>query len=107
MNEQDFSKIFKAHKKSFSDNDFSEQVIKRLPKRKSMLPQTVMIAFVLLGMIFVFVLQVYVPVMEQLNSLITSVSQLQMPSASAIFTYFVVLGLIGLIGFSVAQAGAD
>jgi len=103
MNEQDFNKLFKSNKIEFSDEGFSERVKRRLQRRKSILPHIVMIAFVILGLTLIFALQVFAPVTEQINSLIDSISQLQIPSASAVITYFCVLGLIGLIGYSVAQ----
>jgi len=106
MNEQDFSKLFKANKIEFSDDGFSERVNRRLHRRKSILPQIVMIAFVVLGLTLVFALQVFAPVPEQIESLIVSISQFQIPSASAVITYFIILGLIGLIGYAVAQADA-
>ena len=104
MNEHDFSKIFKAHKLEFSDKDFSEHILKRLPERKSILPQMVMVLSVVLGLTLMLAIQGFTPIMEQLVSLVGSISQLQMPSASAITTYLGVLGLSGLIGFSLAYA---
>ena len=104
MNEQDISNKFKANKLEFSDEGFSERVVGLLPERNSLLPQIVMGAFITLGMILMFVFQVFAPILEQINSLVNSISRLQIPSASAIITYFIVLGLIGLIGYSVLQA---
>jgi hypothetical protein len=104
MNEQDFTKTFEACKYEFPDDGFSERVIKHLPERKSIFPQIVMAAFVLLSLVIMFLIQDFTPILEQINSLINAMSQLKIPSASAIMVYFSVLGLIGLIGYSVVQA---
>ena len=63
MNEQDFSKIFVANKLEFSDEDFSERIVKRLPDRKSILPQMVMVAFIILGLTLMFAMQVFAPIL--------------------------------------------
>lgn len=107
MNEQDFSKIFEVYKQEFSDNGFSEQIIKHLPERKSVLPQIVMTAFVMLGLVLTFVIQDFTLVLEQINSLVNSINQLQIPSASAIIIYLSILGLTGLIGYSVVWADVE
>ena len=106
MNEQDFSKIFLDNKHEFSDDGFSERVVSRLPKRKSMLPQIIMVAFVAIGLVLMFALRAFSLILEQINSLVASISQLQIPSASAIITYFGLLGLIGLTGYAIAHSDA-
>ena len=104
MKEQDFTKPFEAYKHEFPDNGFSERVIRHLPERKSIFPQIVMAVFVLIGIIIMFSIQSFSPILEQVNNLISAMNQFQIPQASAIITYFSVLGLIGLIGYSVVQA---
>jgi len=106
MNEQDFKKIFVAHRVDIPDEGFTERVIRQLPERKSLLPQMVMVVFTMVGLGLTFAIQGVAPVLEQINSLIISVSHLQIPSLGAIITYIGVLGLIGIIGFSVAQVDA-
>jgi len=104
MNEQDFTKTFEAYKHEFPDNGFSEHVTKHLPERRSIFPQIMIVVFVLLGLAVMFSIQSFSPILEQINSLFNAIGQLKIPPASAIFTYFSVLGLIGLIGYSVVQA---
>jgi hypothetical protein len=107
MGDKDFSKIFLAHKVEFPDDGFSERVIRRLPERRSILPQVVMATFVMIGLVLTFVIQGgFTPILEQISSLFNSVSRLQIPTASAVITYLVALAMIGVIGYSVAQADA-
>ena len=102
MNDLDLKKIFITHKVDIPDDGFSECVIRKLPERQSMLPQAVMVVFVMIGLSLTFAIQGVSPLLEQINSLITSISQLQAPSPSAVITYLGVLGMIGIIGYSVA-----
>ena len=106
MNEQDFKKLFVTHRVDIPDEGFSERVIRHLPERKSMLPQMVMVVFIMAGLALTFAIQGVAPVLEQINSLITSVSHLQIPSPAAIVTYISALALTGIIGFSAAQVDA-
>ncbi len=106
MNDQDFSKIFLAHKSEFPDEGFSEHIAKRLPKRRAILPQIIMITFISSGLILMSVLQVFTSVLEQINSFVDSICQMEIPSAIATITYLGILALIGLIGYSVARAEA-
>ena len=106
MNDKEFRKIFVAHRVDIPDDGFSERVIRQLPERKSVLPQIVMVVFTVIGLALTFAIQGVAPILEQINSLITSVSHLQVPSPGAIITYISALALTGIIGFSVAQADA-
>jgi len=72
-----------------------------------MLPQIVMTTFIAIGLALTFAIQGVAPLLEQINSLITSVSQLQAPPPSAVIAYLGALGLTGIIGFAVAQADTD
>ena len=104
MNEQDLKKIFITHKVDICDDVFTQRVVSRLPERKSILPQIVMSVFVMIGLVITFAIQGVTPLLEQINSLITSVIQLQAPSLSSVITYFGALALMSIIGYSVAQA---
>ena len=95
-----------AHRVEIPDEGFSERVMGQLPERKSILPQVVMVAFVMLGLAFTFAIQGVTPLLEQINSLITSVNHLQTPSLSSMITYICFLAMTGIIGFSVARADA-
>ena len=106
MNDKEFKKLFVAHRADIPDEGFTERIIRQLPDRKSVLPQVVMVVAVVLGLTFTFAIQGITPILEQINSLLTSVSHLQIPSAGAIITYIGTLGLTAIIGFSVAQADA-
>ena len=106
MNDSDIKKIFIAHRVDIPDDGFSERVISRLPERKSILPQAVMSVFVMIGLAITFAIHGITPMLEQLNSLVTSITLLQAPSLSSVIAYFVVLSLMGIIGYSVAQADA-
>ena len=104
MNEKDLKKLFTTHKVDIPDDGFSERVIRRLPERRSILPQIIMSGFILIGLILTFMVPGFSTlVFEQINSLITAIIHSQMPSAMAVTTYLVVLALMGTIGFSVVK----
>jgi len=103
---QELRKVFETHRVDVPDEGFSERVVRRLPERKNMLPQIIMVAFTMLGLVLTFAIQGIMPILEQINSLIFSISHLQAPSLSAIITYLGTLGLAGIISFAVAQADA-
>ena len=102
MEDKDFKKIFTANKADIPDQGFSERVVRQLPGRKSMLPQVVMVVCIMIGLVLAFVIQGVTPLLEQINSLIASISHLQAPSPSSIVIYFSVLTIIGIVGYSVA-----
>jgi len=106
MNEQDFRKIFVTQRVDIPNEGFSERVIRQLPERKSVLPQMVMTGSIMIGLVLTFAIQGVTPLLEQINSLITSISLMQAPSPIAIVTYLSALGLIGIIGYAVAQVDA-
>jgi len=101
MNEQELRKIFTAHKVNVPDKGFSERVIKQLPERNSILPQVVMTVFIMIGFTIMFAIQGVAPLLDQINSLITSISHLQAPSPSSVITYLGLLTMAGVIGYAV------
>jgi len=107
MNEQDLRKLFAEHKIEIPDKGFSERIIRQLPERRSMLPQIVMTVFILIGLALAYVLQGISPLLEQINSLITSISLQQAPSPIAIISYIGFLSMVGIIGYAVVKADAD
>jgi hypothetical protein len=108
MNDKNLKTLFKSHKVDILDEGFSERVIHRLPERRSLLPQMIMIGFIMIGLIFTFAMPGFSGlIIEQIYSLIASVGHLQMPSASSIVVYFGLLALLGTIGFSVAQVSVE
>jgi len=60
----------------------------------------------MVGLALTFAIQGVTPLLEQINSLITSISNLQAPSPFSVIAYIGALGLMGIIGFAVAQADA-
>ena len=104
MNDTDYKKIFAVHKVDVPDEGFSKRVMDQLPERSSILPQIVMVAFIVIGLALTFLTQGVAPLLEQINSLISSIGNLQAPSPIAVITYLTVLGLTGIIGYSVAHA---
>jgi len=107
MKDEDLRKIFAEHKADIPDKGFSERVFKQLPERKSILPQIVMVVFILIGFALMFILNSLTPLIEQINSLITSISLQQIPSPIAIISYIGFLSMVGIIGYAVVQADAD
>jgi divalent metal cation (Fe/Co/Zn/Cd) transporter len=104
MNSQELKRFFNAHKADIPDDGFSERVVRRLPKRQSVLPQLIMPIFIIIGLILTFATPGFAPVViEQIDSLVNSISHSQMPSASSIAVYLGLLALLGTIGFSVAK----
>ena len=104
MNNIDLKELFTAHRVDIPDEGFSERLIRQLPERSSMLPQIVMSSFIFISLAILFAIHDVAPVIEQINSLTASISQMQIPSPSAIITYVGLLSFTGLIGFSVAGA---
>ena len=104
MNEQDLKKIFVTHKVEIPDEGFSERVVRQLPERKSLLPPILMAVFIMIGLVPAFALVCVAPLLEQINSLITSIGHLQAPSLVSVVTYIGLLSLTGIIGYAVVQA---
>ncbi len=104
--DQDLKKIFTAHRVDVADDGFTERVIRQLPERKSILPQIVMVVFVVIGLTLTLAIQGVTPLLDQINSLMNSISHMQVPSVSSVVTYVGALALLGIIGYSVAQADA-
>ena len=50
-----------------------------------------------------FAIQGVTPLLYQINSMITSIYQLQAPPLSSVITYFGLLSLAGIIGYTVVQ----
>ena len=107
MNEQDLKKIFVTHKVEVPDEGFSERVVRQLPERKSLLPQIIMAVFIMIGIALMFAVLGVAPLLEQVNSLITSISLLQAPSLSSVITYIGLLSLTGIIGYAVVWVDAE
>jgi hypothetical protein len=103
MKDQDLKKIFATKKVDIPDEGFSERVVRQLPERKNLLPQIVMIMVILFGFGFVFAIQDVRFLLEQIVSLITSITQFQTPSPGAVITYLSLLIVTGTIGYSVVQ----
>ena len=106
MNDKDIKKLFSDNKLDIPDEGFSEQVFRKLPERSSMLPQLVMVVFIMAGLALTMMIHGFAPLFEQIASLINSISNLQAPSYIAVLTYLCTLGLIGMIGFAVAKTDA-
>jgi len=106
MNKESIKKIFETNRVDFPDDGFSDRVIRQLPYRKNMLPQIVMVVFTMTGLVLTFAIQGVTPLLEQINSLIISISNLQAPSPGSVIAYIGALGVVGFIGFAVAHADA-
>jgi hypothetical protein len=104
MTDEDFKKIFVAHKADVPDDGFSERVACRLPERKSILPQIVMALFVMIGLALTLAIQGASLLLDRIGDLLVSISQLQMPSPVSIVTLLSVWALVGFIGYSIAYA---
>ena len=106
MNEQDLKQLFETHKTEVSDQGFSKRLIRQLPERKSLLPQLIMVVFIVIGLALTFAIQGFTPWFEQISSLIASISRLQAPSPSAVIAYLGLLSVTGIIAYALAQADA-
>jgi len=104
MKEEDLRKVFETHKTDVSDKGFSERIIKQLPERKSILPQIVMVVFILIGLALMFALNGVTPLLDPITGLITSVSRLQAPSPSSVVIYLGFLSMVGIIGYAMVKA---
>ena len=106
MEDKEIREIFITHKVDVRDDGFTERIIRQLPERKGMLQQIVMATFVTIGLALTFVIQGVAPFIEQINNLVVSISQLQIPSPASIVAYMVVLTSTLIIGFAMMQADA-
>ena len=88
------------------DEGFTERIIRQLPERKSIIPQVIVIFFSTLGLAITLAIHGITPLLEQLNSLFTSISLLQAPSPVSVITYLGVMFSTGIIGYAVYQADA-
>ncbi len=107
INDQDLKKIFNAQKSDIPDDGFSERVVSHLPERASILPQVVMVLCVVTGLSLTIAIQGITPIFNQIGSLITAISHLQMPSITSIVTYVGGVALLGTIGYAVGRAGME
>ena len=103
MNDNDFKKVFIEHKVEVPDEGFSKRIIRQLPERKRILPQIVMVVSIIAGFLLTFSIQGVTSLITQINDLITSISNLQAPSPISVLTYFVLLGITGLISYSLVK----
>jgi hypothetical protein len=107
MNEQNLKEIFSTHKVDMPNDGFSRRIITHLPERKSILPQVVMISFIVVGMILTFAVQGIDSVLNNINSLVFLISRMQIPSAISVITILGILSLTGLIAHSILQVEAE
>ena len=91
--------LFKANKAEFANNGFSKRVMRRLPKRNSLLPQIIITLCLISGMVLTFWLQGDSSLYKGIQEMIVSLSYAQVPSFTAINDYIIVLLLIGSISF--------
>jgi len=104
MKNEELKKLFGTQKTNIPDDGFSERVVRRLPERKSLLPQIIMITFIMIGLMITFAMPGFATsVVEQINSLVISISHSQIPSATSIVTYLGMLALLNTIGYSMAR----
>ena len=92
--------FFHANKAEFADTDFPEQVMKRLPKRNSLLPPIIISICLLLGILLTVWLQGGSLLFEGIQSLGISLAHAQLPPVSAIIDYLIFLLLAGSISIS-------
>ncbi|MDR2848773.1 MAG: DUF5056 domain-containing protein [Bacteroidales bacterium] len=102
--EQKWKGLFEAQRADFPDEGFSQNVANRLPQRKSLLPQAVMLLCVFAGFAISFAITGVTPIVEQLYALVSSIHQLQIPSFASVATWLSGVALLGLTGFAVATA---
>jgi len=103
MNDKNFKNVFIEHKIEIPDEGFSERIIRKLPERKNILPQIIIVTFIVIWVSFTFFIQGITPIIEQIDNLITSINNLQVPSANSVIILFVLLGVTGIISYSLMQ----
>ena len=106
MNDKNLREIFTAHKMDVPDDGFSEHIIKKLPERKSILPQIIMVTCITIGLVLTLAIHGIIPILNNINALITSISHAQIPQASSFFTYLCILSLMGIITYSIIEVDA-
>ena len=103
INEQELKKFFAENKSEISDNGFSKSIQHRLPERKSIFPQVVMMVCIVAGLSLTIFITGFSTIQTQLLSLIDSIAHLQIPSLASVMTYLGVLATLSFIGFAVAE----
>ncbi len=101
---KNLEQLFKSNKFDVPDGGFTKHTIKRLPKRNSVLPLIIIAFCAALGMLLTIAIQGINPFFEEIDYFITSINNSQIPPLSSIMTYLGGLGILGAIGFAMAQA---
>lgn len=93
--------LFKSHKSDIPDKDFSDRVIKALPKRKNMAPQIIMLVSTLTGLVLSILFQGFVPFINLIKDLVFSILNLQIPSLQSVMAYLICTMASLAIGFGI------
>jgi len=101
MTDEDIKRIFVAHRAEFVDAGFTEGVKNRMPQRPNYIPQIVMFACSIIGLVIVVWIQGFEPLMHNMSDLFVSLSRMQMPSFASMATFLGMLASVCIVGFSV------
>jgi len=107
MNDKNLKKFFTENKVDVPDEGFSERIFRQLPERKNILPHIIMVIFITIGLTLTFTIQGTSTIIDQINNLIASINHLQKISPTSLITCIVLLGMVGIIGYSLVNVDAE
>jgi hypothetical protein len=102
MNDEDLKRIFASYRREVADDGFSRRLRDGLPPRPSFMPQVVMCACALAGIVLVFTILGIEPIMHNVSAFVLSVSRMEWPSAVSAATWLGIVCCAGIAGHAVA-----
>ncbi len=103
LNDKELYQAFKSNKSEIRDDGFTKRVMKELPEQNNILPRIIVLLSIVLGTIITVIVLGSIPFFDQVGSMVTSISQLQVPSSSSVTTYITGIVLLSSIGFAMSQ----
>jgi len=101
--DKELHQFFKSGKDEIPDEDFSRNVMNKLPRRSRILPFLIVIICTVLGLVLTVSIIGTDLFVEQIFSFALSLSRLEIPSASSITAYIVGLLLLGTVSFAIYE----
>ncbi|SHF21903.1 DUF5056 domain-containing protein [Dysgonomonas macrotermitis] len=96
--------FFKSAKNDIPDNGFSHRVMYKLPGRINILSYLIIVICAVLGLFLTLSIVSIDMFIEQISSLVSSLSLLQIPSSSSVTAYIVGLITLGAVSFAIYEA---
>ncbi|HCO68235.1 MAG TPA: hypothetical protein DIT04_10840 [Dysgonomonas sp.] len=105
--DKELNNFFKSHKKEINDNNFSREVMEKLPRRTGMLPYLIIAFCAAIGLYMTISIASISLLMDEMNALVISVSRMQIPSTASIITYLSILITLGTLSFAIYRVDTE